>query len=81
MSPRIEVENNVGRGTSDASVSCTTADGRPHRMAGVEEDRYEAVGGTWRRRHMKLRVAFMVPRGLGCAGKLSPSLSGSGCVG
>jgi hypothetical protein len=67
LAPRIEVEGARARGRWDLLAPCTTRDGRPHWMAGVEDDEYEKVGGVWLHRSMRLRVVFMAPHERGWA--------------
>ncbi len=61
VKPRIQVDGDCASGTWDILAPCTTADGRPHWMAGAEDDEYRRVNGHWLHSAMKLRVAFMAP--------------------
>ena len=45
----------------DILAPCTTKDGRPHWMAGVEDDAYRCEDGVWRHTRMKLSTVFMAP--------------------
>lgn len=65
VKPRIEVEGERARGSWDLLAPCTTADGRPHWMAGVEDDEYRRVEGRWLHSAMKLRVVFLAPHETG----------------
>jgi hypothetical protein len=67
VKPHIEVEGDLARGRWDLLAPCTTADGRPHWMAGVEDDEYRRVDGVWLHSGMKLRVVFMAPHETGWA--------------
>jgi hypothetical protein len=67
VAPRIEVEGTRARGRFELLAPCTTRDGRPHWMAGVEEDEYEKLEGVWLHRSMRLRVVFMAPHERGWA--------------
>jgi hypothetical protein len=63
VKPRIRVEGDVAHATWDLLAPCTTPDGRPHWMAGVEEDEYVRTPDGWLHRRMKLRVLFFETRG------------------
>ncbi|MEN8182602.1 MAG: nuclear transport factor 2 family protein [Myxococcota bacterium] len=65
VKPHIEVDGPRGRGRWDLLAPCTTRDGRPHWMAGVEDDEYEKVDGVWLHAAMKLRVVFLAPHETG----------------
>ena len=67
VKPRIEVDGLRGRGRWDLLAPCTTRDGRPHWMVGVEDDEYEKVDGLWLHASMKLRVVFLAPHETGWA--------------
>ncbi len=67
MKPRIEVEGDSARGRWDILSPCTTRDGRPHWMAGVEDDEYAKVDGRWLHSRMQLRVVFLAPHDVGWA--------------
>lgn len=62
VKPRIRLEGDLAYATWDLLAPCTTPDGRPHWMAGVEEDEYARVDGRWLHRRMKLRPLFFEPR-------------------
>jgi hypothetical protein len=61
VKPRIAVDGDRATGTWDILAPCTTADGRPHWMAGAEDDEYRRVDDRWLHSAMTLRVAFMAP--------------------
>jgi len=65
LKPRIEVEGDSARARWDILSPCTTKDGRPHWMAGVEDDAYRKLGGAWLHSHMKLSVVFLAPHATG----------------
>jgi hypothetical protein len=65
LQPQIEVEGERARGRFDLLAPCTTRDGRPHWMAGVEEDEYRRVDGVWLHQRMKLGVLFLAPHETG----------------
>jgi hypothetical protein len=65
LKPRIEVEGEAARARWDILSPCTTRDGRPHWMAGVEEDAYRKLGGRWLHSQMKLSVVFLAPHATG----------------
>lgn len=67
VKPRLEVDGDVARGRWDLLAPCTTRDGRPHWMAGVEDDEYARVDGVWLHSRMELRVVFMAPHDRGWA--------------
>jgi len=67
VKPRIEVAGDTATGRWDLLAPCTTADDRAMWMAGVEDDVYTRVGGTWLHASMKLRVVFMAPHDRGWA--------------
>ena len=67
VKPHIEVDGDLARGRWDLLAPCTTADGRPHWMAGVEDDEYRKVDGVWLHSAMKLRVVFLAPYETGWA--------------
>ncbi|MEE9609276.1 MAG: nuclear transport factor 2 family protein [Myxococcota bacterium] len=67
VKPRIEVEGDSARGRWDILSPCTTRDGRPHWMAGVEDDEYAKVDGRWLHSRMKLSVVFLAPHDVGWA--------------
>ena len=61
VKPRIEVSGDEATARWDILSPCTTKDGRPHWMAGVEEDAYRREEGRWLHTRMKLDVVFMAP--------------------
>ena len=65
VKPHIEVEGERAHGRWDLLAPCTTSDGRPHWMAGVEDDAYRKVDGVWLHAAMKLRVVFLAPHDTG----------------
>jgi hypothetical protein len=65
LQPQIEVTGERARGRFDLLAPCTTKDGRPHWMAGVEEDEYRRVDGVWLHQRMKLGVLFLAPHETG----------------
>lgn len=69
VKPQIEVRGDDATGRWDILSPCTMPGDRPFWMAGVEDDRYERVGGVWKHKSMKLRVVFMSPYERGWAKK------------
>ena len=67
VKPEIHVEGNEARGTWDILAPCTTTDGTPMWMSGVEHDRYRKVNGVWLHTHMKLDPVLMAPHAKGWA--------------
>jgi hypothetical protein len=65
LKPRIEVEGDAARARWDILSPCTTKDGRPHWMAGFEDDAYRKVDGAWLHSQMKLTVVFLSPHATG----------------
>lgn len=69
LKPRIRVD--AGGDTAEARwdllAPCTTRDGRPHWMAGVEDDAYRREGGRWLHTRMSLSLVFMAPHAEGWA--------------
>jgi hypothetical protein len=61
VKPRIVVDGDRARGSWDLLAPCTTRDGRPHWMAGLEEDEYARVEGAWLHTRMRLQVVFFAP--------------------
>ena len=61
VKPEIEVAGDTARGRWDLFSPCTTADGVPMWMTGVEHDTYVREEGEWLHRSMKLEVVFMAP--------------------
>ena len=65
LKPRIEVSGDKATARWDILSPCTTKDGRPHWMAGFEDDTYRKVDGTWLHQGMKLTVVFLSPHATG----------------
>lgn len=65
LQPQIEVTGERARGRFDLLAPCTTKDGRPHWMAGVEDDEYRRVEGVWLHQRMRLSVVFLAPHETG----------------
>jgi hypothetical protein len=65
VKPKIEVCGDRASGTWDILAPCTTAEGRPMWMAGVEDDTYVKQDGVWLHQSMKLDVVFMAPHDKG----------------
>ena len=65
LKPHIEVDGNRARGSWDILSPCTTGEGRPMWMVGVEHDEYARHEGVWLHEHMKLDVVFMAPHDRG----------------
>ena len=69
VKPRIHVDGDSAHGRWDVLAPCTTLQGKPCWMAGVEDDEYRRVDGTWLHSAMKLEVVFMAPYDTGWAGR------------
>jgi hypothetical protein len=65
LQPQIRVDGEHATGRFDLLAPCTSKDGRPHWMAGVEEDAYRRVGGVWLHQRMRLTVVFYAPHETG----------------
>jgi len=65
LKPQIQVEGDRARARWDILSPCTTKDGRPHWMAGFEDDEYRKVDGRWLHSGMKLTVVFLSPHATG----------------
>jgi hypothetical protein len=65
VKPHIEVDGDRAHGSWDILAPCTSPDGTPMWMAGVEDDRYVRRDGVWLHQSMKLRVVFMAPHAKG----------------
>jgi len=65
VKPRIRVADDRAEARWDLLAPCTTRDGRPHWMAGVEDDAYRRVDGHWLHSLMKLSLVFMAPHDRG----------------
>ena len=65
LKPRIQVDGARANGRWDILSPCTTRDGRPHWMAGFEDDDYRKVDGRWLHHSMKLTVVFLSPHATG----------------
>ena len=49
----------------DILSPCTTQGGKPHWMAGFQDDEYARVGGEWLHARIKLTAVFMAPHETG----------------
>lgn len=67
LKPRIVVRDDEAEARWDILAPCTTKDGRPHWMAGVEDDLYRREDGVWRHTRMRLSTVFMAPHDRGWA--------------
>ncbi len=65
LKPRIEVAGDRATGRWDILSPCTTQDGRPHWMAGFEDDEYVREAGVWRHSLMRLTAVFLAPHATG----------------
>jgi len=65
VKPRIRIADDRAEARWDLLAPCTTKDGRPHWMAGVEDDAYRRVEGRWLHSRMKLSLVFMAPHDRG----------------
>ena len=65
LKPDIHVQGDRASARWDLLSPCTTRDGKPHWMAGYEDDTYRRVGGEWLHASMKLEVAFLAPHDTG----------------
>jgi hypothetical protein len=66
VSPQLRVAGDRASGRWELLAPCTTADGTPHWMAGVEHDEYErGPDGRWRHRRMALTTTFFAPTDTG----------------
>jgi hypothetical protein len=65
LKPRIEVSGDSAKARWDILSPCTTQDGRPHWMAGFEDDEYRCEAGVWRHARMKLTCVFLAPHDRG----------------
>ena len=65
VKPHIEVEGDRAHGSWDILAPCTSTDGTPIWMAGVEDDTYVREGARWLHQSMRLRVIFMAPHARG----------------
>jgi hypothetical protein len=65
LKPQIQVEGDRASARWDILSPCTTRDGRPHWMAGYEDDEYRRVEGQWLHRSMKLTLVFLSPHETG----------------
>ena len=61
LKPRIEVAGDRAHARWDILSPCTTRDGRPHWMVGVEDDAYRRVDGVWLHERMQLTTVFLAP--------------------
>lgn len=69
LKPDLTVEGNTARGSWDILSPCTTSEGRPMWMTGVEHDEYVKREGVWLHQSMRLDVVFMAPYDRGWAPK------------
>lgn len=67
VKPEIHVTGHEATATWDILAPCTTPDGTPMWMAGVEHDTYRKVGGVWLHASMRLDPVFMAPHAKGWA--------------
>jgi hypothetical protein len=66
VSPQLRFAGGRATGRWELLAPCTTADGTPHWMAGMEEDEYErGEDGRWRHRRMALTTTFFAPTDTG----------------
>jgi hypothetical protein len=65
LKPNLQVKGDSAEGTWDILSPCTTAEGRPMWMAGVEHDAYVREEGVWLHRSMRLSMIFMRSWGAG----------------
>jgi hypothetical protein len=66
VSPQLRIDGGRATGRWELLAPCTTADGTPHWMAGVEDDEYErGEDGRWRHRRMALTTVFFAPTDTG----------------
>jgi len=65
LKPYIEVIGERATARWDLLSPCTTRDGKPHWMAGYEDDEYRKVQGEWLHQSMALKVAFLAPHETG----------------
>ena len=60
--PHIVVHGDRAEGRWDILSPCTTPDGTPHWMCGIEDDVYaRGADGIWRHESMRLTTVFMAP--------------------
>jgi hypothetical protein len=60
--PHIVVHGDRAEGRWDILSPCTTPDGTPHWMCGIEDDVYaRGTDGVWRHESMRLTTVFMAP--------------------
>ncbi|RIL06360.1 MAG: nuclear transport factor 2 family protein [Proteobacteria bacterium] len=67
VNPRIRVDGDVATARWELLAPCTAQDDRPMWMAGVEDDAYARVGGSWLHTRMQLGVHFFAPHERGWA--------------
>jgi hypothetical protein len=73
VSPHLRIDGGRATGRWELLAPCTTADGTPHWMAGVEDDEYErGEDGRWRHRRMALTTVFFAPTDTGWRRLASP---------
>lgn len=61
VKPRIQVDGDQATARWDILAPCTSRDDRALWMAGVEDDSYQRVDGSWLHSRMALTVVFMAP--------------------
>lgn len=61
LKPNITVAGDSARGTWDILSPCTTREGVPMWMTGVEHDEYVREDGRWLHASMRLDLVFMAP--------------------
>jgi len=69
VKPEIHVDRDHATGTWDILAPCTSKDGTPMWMAGVEHDTYRKVDGVWLHQTMRLDPVFMVAHAMGWGSK------------
>ena len=67
VKPEIQVDGDRATGRWDILSPCTTKNGRPMWMTGVEHDTYRRHEGQWLHESMQLEVVFMAPHDRGWA--------------
>jgi hypothetical protein len=62
LKPHIVVDGDRATGRWDVLSPCTTPDGVPHWMCGIEDDVYvRGDDGAWRHESMRMTTVFMAP--------------------
>jgi hypothetical protein len=67
VNPQVELAGDRAKARWELLAPCTSPDGKPMWMAGVEDDEYARVGGVWLHTRMKLGVHFFAPHEKGWA--------------